>query len=66
MEVHILNLKSKLTTPHIFLELIPKNINTNAFSIHVVHLWFANTYIQFMFLPICSCNILHIIYDKNK
>jgi hypothetical protein len=29
----------------------PKNIKTNAFNICVAHLWFANTYIQFILDP---------------
>jgi hypothetical protein len=44
-------LKSKLTKLHIFLKWTPKNIKTNAFSIHVVHLWFANINIQFILDP---------------
>ncbi len=48
---NILNLKSKFTKPHIFLKWNPKNINPNAFSICVIHLWFANTNIQFILDP---------------
>jgi hypothetical protein len=47
IHIHTLNLKSKLTTLDIFLKRTPKNIKINAFSTCVIHLWFANTYIQF-------------------
>ncbi len=48
---YILSLKSKLTKLHIFLKWTPKNIKTNAFNIHVAHLWFAKIDIQFIFNP---------------
>ncbi len=48
---YILSLKNELTKSHIFLKWIPKNIKINAFSICVTHLWFANTYIQFILDP---------------
>jgi hypothetical protein len=63
---YISNLRSKLTKLHIFLKQNPKNIKTNAFHTNVVHLWFASSQIFNLFKPICSCNILHIIYDKNR
>jgi hypothetical protein len=65
---YILSLKSKLTKLHIFLKQTPKNVKINAFSIHVVHLWFINCKYKYSIYlgPICNCNILHIIYDKNK
>jgi hypothetical protein len=44
-------LTRKLTKPHCFLEKTSKNIKTNAFNIHVAHLWFANTDIQFILDP---------------
>jgi hypothetical protein len=47
---YTLNLKIKLTKPHIYKKRIPTNIKTNAFSIHI-HLRFANTYIQFILYP---------------
>jgi len=62
---YILNLKSKLKELHVFKKWIPLNIKTNAFNICVTHLWFVNTYIQFIF-DTCNCNILHMIYDKNR
>ncbi len=43
--------KSKLTKAHIFFKIIFNNINTNAFNIRDVHLWFANTNIQFILDP---------------
>jgi hypothetical protein len=45
---YILSLRSKLTKPHIFFKKTFKNIKINAFSICAVHLWFANTNIQFI------------------
>jgi hypothetical protein len=51
MKLHILNLESRLTKSHIFLKQAPKNIRINAFNIHDVHLWFANTYIQCILDP---------------
>jgi hypothetical protein len=51
MKVHILSFKSKLTKLHIFLKQTLKNIKTNAFIKHVVHLWFANIDIQFILDP---------------
>ncbi len=48
MKVHILSLRSKLAKLHIFLKRTIINIKTNAFSINVVHLWFANIDIQFI------------------
>jgi hypothetical protein len=39
---YILSLRSKLTKSYIFLKQTLKHIKTNAFNIHVVHLWFAN------------------------
>jgi hypothetical protein len=51
MKVHILSLRSKLPKLQIFLKQNFKNIKTNAFSIHVVHLWFANIDFQFILDP---------------
>ncbi len=48
--MHILNLRSKSTKLNIFLKRTPKNVKTNAFSIHV-HLWFANINTQFLLDP---------------
>ncbi len=47
IRIHTLNLKNKLTVPDIFKKHTPKNIKINAFRTCVVHLWFANTYVQF-------------------
>jgi len=47
----LLSLRSKLTKLHIFLKQILKNIRTNAFNIHAIHLWFANIDIQFILEP---------------
>jgi hypothetical protein len=48
-ETYILTLRSKLMKPNIFFKHTPSNIKTNAFSIHANPLWFAATYIQFIF-----------------
>jgi hypothetical protein len=48
---YILSLKIKLTKLHIFLKWTLKNIKTNVFGKCVVHLWFANTYFQFILNP---------------
>ncbi len=48
---YILSLKSKLIKLHIFLKQTSKNIKTTTFSIRAIHLWFANTNIQFMLDP---------------
>jgi hypothetical protein len=48
---YILSLIIKLTKSCIFLKKTLKNIKTNAFNTRVVHLWFANTNIQFIFNP---------------
>jgi len=50
-KVHILSLRGKLAKLHIFLKWTLKNIKTNAFNIHVAHLWFAKIDIQFIFNP---------------
>ncbi len=48
---YILSLRIKLTKLHLFFKRTPKKIKNNAFSTRVVHLWFANTYIQFILDP---------------
>jgi hypothetical protein len=48
---YILSLRIKLTKLHIFLKWTLKNIKANAFSIHIIHLWFANIDIQFILDP---------------
>jgi len=51
---YILSFKIKLTELYIFLKWTPKNIKNNAFNIFVIHLWFANTNIQFILDPYAS------------
>jgi hypothetical protein len=66
MKVHILSLKSKLTKLHIFLKQTLKNIKINAFSIHVVHLWFADIDIQFILNPHMTTTYYTSYMTKKK
>jgi hypothetical protein len=68
MKKYILSLRSKFKKQNIFLKWTPKNIKSNAFSILVSHLWFANTNIQFILDPYavatyCTSNMTKI--DKS-
>jgi hypothetical protein len=65
IHIHTLNLKNKLTTLDIFKKRIPKNIK-KMHLVHVLLICGLQIHIFNLFKPICSCNILHIIYDKNK
>jgi hypothetical protein len=64
--IYILSLSSKLRKAHMFFKQTPRNKKTNAFSTCAIHLCFVNINIQFIFRPICGCNILHVIHDKNR
>ncbi len=48
---YILNLRTKLMMPHIFLKGTPPSIIINVFDTCVVPLWFANTNMQFILEP---------------
>jgi hypothetical protein len=61
-------LRSKFKKLHIFLKWTPKNIKTNAISVCVVHLWLANTDIQFILDPhadVTYCTSCMIKIDKS-
>jgi len=47
-----------------FFKQTPRNKKTNAFSTCAIHLCFVNINIQFIFRPICSCNICTLYMTK--
>jgi hypothetical protein len=63
---YMLSLNNKLTKLHIFLKQTPRNIKTNVFSTHDVHLFSSNIDIQFISNPYVGATYCKSLYDKNR